>query len=767
MRYLKLALPIILIAGLIAAAAALACGEDSTPTPLSTPTPEATATTEVTETPEPTPEATPYPTPTPSPALTLRPATTPTPTPTLTATATPTPVPTPEEPTNRYLLYVNAEIGIQMVYPESWKPFKRAGNFVWVRIQDAQKESSLTLFTLFHDVDTPPTDRLQDAVELFVEQEIAEGIEPVVETQGEVTLHDGSTGARADITHPGENGTVLHRVQVAQRTTFTYATVLTTQLDNLPAWEEAFDTMLASLRTYPPALYGAGRDRAFTMPLGEPSTMDPAIARETISHFFVSHVFSGLVRFDSDLLVQPDLAEGWEVDESGTVYTFTLKEGITFHDGRPITAGDFKYSIERASDPALDSHTAPLYLIDIVGMRAKLDGEAEEVSGVEVVDERTLRITIDAPKQYFLAKLTYPSSAVVDRSAVEELGEEWWMSGEINGSGPYVMQRWDPGHVVVLHRYDDYHAPANLEYMVSPRELLPGASVVDVYLGDAWDAVYVGLRSLDFVRDHPDLSQQLHEFDQLTSYYVDMDGTTPPFDDAKVRRAFAMALDLEALNQEILEGGATVANGLLPPGLPGYNEALAGIPYDPEQARLLLADSQYADGLPEIIFTSIDYDGEPSDMVQFMVDAWKENLDVDVQVDLVDVDDFYYNLEDVGGHLYVSGWVADYPDPENFLDLLLHSEADESRYVNMKFDALVERARVESDRDTRLALYQEAEQLLLDDAGIIPLFHFRDYVLIRPHVEGFRVLPVGQPDLSGIKLNPIQEQNGGETPAED
>ena len=217
------------------------------------------------------------------------------------------------------------------------------------------------------------------------------------------------------------------------------------------------------------------------------------------------------------------------------------------------------------------------------------------------------------------------------------------------------------------------------------------------------------------------------------------------------------AVNREELNYDVLKGNATLANGLLPPSLPGSNPALRGIPYDPEQARQLLAESQYADSLPEITFTAVDDDGEPSPLVKFMVDSWKENLGVEVQVNLVDADAYYYNLEAVGGHLYTYDWVADYPDPENFLDLLLHSEAHESRYINEEFDAWVERARVERDRDARLALYQQAEQLLMDDASIIPLYHVKDYVLIRPHVEGFRVLPVGQPDLTGIILNPFEE----------
>ncbi len=659
-------------------------------------------------------------------------------------------------PTGRFATYEDTEVGVRMVYPEEWKAVKDDSSFVWVRVNDAEGVSGLLLFTLFHDADAPLSASLADAVEFYLDEELDEVLDPQAEHLGPATLADGTQAERAEITHLGDNGMVVHRIQVTRRATFTYAIVLTTDADYLPAWDETFRTVLSSLEAFPPAIYGVGHDQAFIMPLGEPATMDPAVARETLSHFFVSNVFSGLVRLSPEFDVMPDLAERWTLDDSGTVYTFVLREGITFHDGRPITAADFKYSIERASDPDLHSDTVSLYLGDIVGVHAKLEGEAAEVAGVEVVNERTLRITIDAPKPYFLSKLGYPSSFVVDRRAVEERGEEWWKTTEINGSGPYMMEEWESGHVVVLRRFDNYHTPANLEYVVSPRRLLPGASVVDMYLGEAWDAVYVGTRSLDFVRAHPRLSGELHEFDQLTVFYVDLDGTRPPFDDPRVRLAFAMALDREGLIEEVLEGNATLATGVLPPGMPGYNESLRGIPYDPEMARQLLSDSRYAADLPEIVFTASDRGGEPSLAVQYMLDSWRENLGVDVKLELV-AGDFFYQIEERAPHLYETGWVADYPDPENFLDLLFHSEAHDARYINEEFDRLVEQARVEQDTEDRHALYRQAEQLLVDEAGIIPLFHVRDYVLVRPHIEGFRVSPLGQPDLRGIKLNPFHE----------
>ena len=659
------------------------------------------------------------------------------------------------------------------MYPEQWEPDPSYvpgewleladddGNIAlrllkWLALVGDEGLTSLKLLTEYDGSDATLSDRLESAIAaLMLEDAGAEGRNSV-----QVTLADGSEAERADIVYEDDDGAIVRRVQVARRGSLTFVLVLSTPATELERQQETFETVLASFSSFPPAPYGIPRNRAFTMPLGAPVSLDPVTLNETTSKFFVNNLFSGLVRLGEDLDVEPDLAGRWEVDEAGVVYTFTLRDGITFHDGRPITANDFKYSIERATDPELDSDTAPLYLGDILGVREKLNGEATEVSGVEAVDERTVRITIDSPKEYFLAKLSYPSGAVVDRQTVEQLGPDGWTGDEINGSGPYKLLRWDHEEVVILQRFDDYHTPVALEYLISPNDALtlPGATGMDMYLTDAWDGMYAGfnlLYWLDWFRGDAVLSEQLGEYDQLTSYFVAMDGTRPPFDDPKVRRAFAMALDRERYIEEVSGGNLEPAIGLLPPGIPGYSDTLEGIPFDPEMARQLLAESQYADNLPRIIYTAFDSGGQPSRIVRFMVDAWRKELGVEVQVVLLPLETYYYELEEAAGHLYTYGWAADYPDPENFLDLILHSENRGSRYVNPTFDELLEKARVEQDREIRLGLYRQAEQLLMDDAGIIPLYHTKEYVFVRPHVQGFTISPFGQPDVTGITLQTI------------
>ena len=169
----------------------------------------------------------------------------------------------------------------------------------------------------------------------------------------------------------------------------------------------------------------------------EPVTLDPALAGDANSTEFIDKIFSGLVALNEKLEIVPELAENWDVSEGGKVYTFHLRDGLKFQDGAPVTADDFKYSVERLTDPATGSQVASSYVGDIVGAADKLAGQAKEVKGVEVVDPRTIRITIDAPKAYFLSKLSYHTFFIVDRRNVEQGGNNWWLKP--NGTGPFKL----------------------------------------------------------------------------------------------------------------------------------------------------------------------------------------------------------------------------------------------------------------------------------------------------------------------------------------
>jgi oligopeptide transport system substrate-binding protein len=206
-------------------------------------------------------------------------------------------------------------------------------------------------------------------------------------------------------------------------------------------------------RTSTPAISVPDHDTLILLDSG-PSTLDPDIVRESASLSYIVQIFSGLVTFDQNMNLVPDIAESWETDNTNTVYTFHLHQGVTFQDGKPVTAADFKYSWQRACDPATGSQTAGIYLNDIVGVKEMLAGSAQEISGVVPVDDYTLQVTIDQPRAYFLSKLAQPVAFVVDRDNVDS-GQDWWR--EPNGTGPFRLKGWQSGKLLLLERNDLYY----------------------------------------------------------------------------------------------------------------------------------------------------------------------------------------------------------------------------------------------------------------------------------------------------------------------
>lgn len=668
-------------------------------------------------------------------------------------TSTPVPIASPiEDPPAGFKIFVEEEVGLGFHYPESWGLGSLISLFGADVVVDNSDETVQILFYSGVEIaDLPDEDRIDQAEELFRQ---ALGAPDDVTDGAPLRLTSGVTALRRDFIYQGDTGVFETRIFLVSAALRTYlVTVSGTRVALEQDWGAA-EAIIRSTVVFEPAMFGVAREHSLTMPWSDPITLDPAMSREGTSHLIVAHLFSGLTRFDESLTVQLDLAESVEVDTSGTVYTFTLREDASFHDGRSITAEDVRYSIERAADPGLRSATAGLYLGDIVGVMDKLDGSATAIRGLEVIDERTIRLTIDAPKAYFLAKLTYPTAYVVDRENVEPRGYDWWQ-GSINGSGPFMLNKWTEGEVLILERFDGYHAPSSLPYAVFPINLGTG---MQLYEAEITDVAFIGGATIDRALDPANgLKDQLRIFPQFLVNYVGFNTTKPPFDDRQVRRAFVMALDRDGLNEIVYQGKVDTAKGLLPPGLPGYNEALEGLPYDPVAAKAALDGSRYAgDAFPEVVFTTSGFGGVPANL-QFMIDEWRRNLGVTVEVRTLEPEAYYYALANEVDNLFDYGWIADYPDPQNFLDVLLHSTSVDNNvggYSNPVFDSLIEDARTERDQARRMALYQEAEKVLVEDAAIIPLYHAPDYVLTKPYVRGFSIGPLGIPILNNVVIGP-------------
>ena len=485
----------------------------------------------------------------------------------------------------------------------------------------------------------------------------------------------------------------------------------------------------------------------------DPPTLDPHKTSDTTSAFIIGEVFSGLVTLNTDLQIVPDIAERWEISDDGLVYTFHLLPDATFADGKPITAQDFVYSLNRAADPELASPVARTYLSDIIGVTEVLDGEATEISGIKAIDERTLEITIDAPIAYFLAKLTYPTAFVVDKANVEAGGDAW--TDAPNSTGPFILGEYKIGEHIVLERNDNfYREPAYIDRVVFN---LAGGQPMALYENDEIDITGVGILDLERLQDPSEpLSKELKIVPpRLSVSYVGFNVNEPPFDDVHFRRALNFAIDKELIANEVYAGLIEPAYGILPPGFPGYTDSIEGLKFDAEAAKAELAMSKYADPAtrPRIVLSVSGTGGDVSIGTQVILEMWEKTLGVQVEIQQVEWATYLQDLNQRKFQLFSLGWQADYPDPQDFLDILFHtdSETNHGAYSNDEVDALLEEARIERDPGKRVELYNETEQIIIDDAAWVPLWYQGEsHVLIKPYIKDYRLLPMTVPKFRYI-----------------
>jgi oligopeptide transport system substrate-binding protein len=484
-----------------------------------------------------------------------------------------------------------------------------------------------------------------------------------------------------------------------------------------------------------------------------PSSLDPALARDATSLEYIVEIFSGLVAFDPDLNLKPEIAQSWDLSADGKTYTFHLRDGVVFHDGRAVTADDFKYSLERACDPSTGSMTAESFLGDIVGVKERLSGAALEISGVKVIDDLTLQITIDSPKEYFLSKLAYPVAYVVDRNNVES-GTDWWTHP--NGTGPFRLESWQQDDSITLRRNDSYYLqPAKLDRVVY---LLWSGIPMRMYEDGQIDVTSVGLGDIERVLDVTNpLHSELHVTPEFSLAYIGFNVTEPPFDDPKVRQAFCHAIDKDKIVRLVFKNLVASAAGVLPPGMPGYSEDIQGLEFNVDLAKSLLAESRYggADGLPPIVLTAPGR-GTASPLDAALADMWRRNLGVEIEIRQLEPEKYADLLMQQKDEMFELGWGADYPDPQSFLEMLFHTGAADNfgEYSNPEADALLDSAAVERESETRMQLYGEAEQLIVSDAACLPLYFPVSYTLVKPYVENLPLTPFWIPRLRYASIQP-------------
>ena len=489
----------------------------------------------------------------------------------------------------------------------------------------------------------------------------------------------------------------------------------------------------------------------------DPPTLDPHLTTDATSAQIIIEVFGGLVTIDKDLNIAPDLAEDWDVSPDGLIYTFHLNPEATFHDGRPVTADDVRWSLERATNPLTESPVVDQYLGDIVGVEEKLNGDAPNISGVRVIDDNTVEITIDAPKSYFLAKLTYPTGFVLDQENVESNPRNWFRTP--NGTGPFKLAQYDVGEKLLLTRNENYHLGA--PRLAEVEMILSGGTSMLMYENDEIHISGVALADLDRLLDptnelNPELRRAPPSF---SVQYIGMNVNEPPLDDPKVRQALNFAIDKQEIATIVLGDQVVPAQGILPPGFPGFFENLKGYEFDPDEARRLLRESSYGDDLanmpPVTITTAGSFGATVSLDMEVILQMWERNLGIQAEFQQTEFATFLKDLHKRRFQMFDIGWIADYPDPGNFLDILFHSESsnNHTNYNNPQVDALLEQARTETDEVIRYQIYNQVEQKIIDDAPWVPLWYSGEqYVLIKPNVRDYLLPPLYIPRLRYVYL---------------
>ena len=505
----------------------------------------------------------------------------------------------------------------------------------------------------------------------------------------------------------------------------------------------------------------SGEDRApkanvFRYPLtSDPTTLDPGKLEDGTTIDLLQQVYEGLVKWDDKNQLVPNIAEKWDISPNGKTYTFHLKHGVKFHHGREVVAADFKYSMERACDPALNSPITG-YLQDIVGVKARLADKAngvKDIAGIKAVDPYTLEITIDAFKPYWLGNMTYPCSYVLCKEAIEK------NSGKIDetnvvGTGPFMLEpgAYKRNYQVKIVANPDYHAGKPiLEAIVRPI-IQDSGTRLSKYQADEIDMVEIAPSDLERVEKDEKLKAELKSMPRARIWYIAMNvvPTDSPFKKLEVRQAFAMAIDKKEALKVGLHDQADLASGILPLGVPGANPNIQPLAFNPAKAKELLAKAGYpgGKGFPAITFSYRNDRQEVQDVSEIIRQQLKTNLGIEVQAHPMPWVDFLKQRHDKTLPFATSSWGADYLDPQNFLSTLLHTdnivngkpthEENGIGYSNAEFDSLCDKADIEHDPVKRMAMYQKAEQIAINDAPWVPLYSQRDLNLMKPRVSGYR-----------------------------
>ncbi|MCU0607235.1 MAG: ABC transporter substrate-binding protein, partial [Candidatus Edwardsbacteria bacterium] len=485
--------------------------------------------------------------------------------------------------------------------------------------------------------------------------------------------------------------------------------------------------------------------------LSDPITLDPAYLTDSTSNEVAGQIHAGLVQFDDGARVMPAIARSWSVSSDGLVWTFFLRKGVRFHNGRALTAGDVKHSLERLLDPAVKSPNG-LFVDMVAGAAEFAAGKSRGIDGIRAVDDHCVQIRLVRPFMPFLANLAVNATSIIPREAAAQPD----FAVRPCGAGPFRLASWEQGRQVALERFDEYY-----EQRISLAGIRWSIGLDNRQRLDRFTAGTLHAASL-----HQDERKAAAEQNaaviknaaSLNIQYMCINvSQDTPFREKLVRQAINCAIDKQALvDSAELKGEAVVAKGVFPPRMEVFNPNLAGYPYDPQNARALLAQAGYPHGLPGEYLLDVRDIKAQMDRGE-LVRRYCEEVGIRIRINPLSWKELLDRA--YGGQALLSfrGWSTDNGDPDNFLTPLFHSRSfgkpgNTSFLKSDKIDAMLDRALAIRNPVERQSFYREIELAVVDEAPWVFLYHSMRYVAMQPKLHGYRVRPFGAPRLKDCWL---------------
>jgi oligopeptide transport system substrate-binding protein len=495
----------------------------------------------------------------------------------------------------------------------------------------------------------------------------------------------------------------------------------------------------------------------------EPQSLDPHIATGVPEHHIISSLMEGLVHKDGETLEpRPGVAKSWDISADGRVYTFYLRQDARWSNGDPHNAHDYVWSWWRALQPALGNLYAYMYF-PIANAKAYYDGEISDFNqvGVKALNDYVLQVTLTEPIPYFLQLLDHYSTYPVHRATIEKFGTadqrgtRWTFEGNIVGNGAFQLKEWKINRRITVERNPFYWDAANVR--LNQVVFYPTENVTtEERMFRAGQLHYSGIPSdkIQAYSQSDDPSLRIQPY--LGVYFYRLNVDKPQLSDKRVRRALGMTINRDQLVSQITKGGQIPAYTITPPGTMGYYPE-SDLTFDPEAAKKLLAEAGYpnGEGFPttEILYNTSEGHRKIAVALQQM---WKKHLNIDV---VLLNQEWKVYLDTVSNHHYEiarAGWIGDYVDPNNFLDMFLcNGGNNRTRWCNPEYDQIIlQQVPKAKTHQQRLKLFQQAENILLQEMPVIPIYIYTSNNLVHPTVRNFGRNILNQANYREMYLEP-------------